>query len=73
MRRSGRYFGPQQQQALLNAVRVCRRECIKGLTVAPIGEPHYLAIRRLMGAMDDLAQEFTGDRRLFHDNGHSTP
>jgi hypothetical protein len=53
MHRSSRYFGPHQQQALLDAVRVCRRECVKGITVAPVPGPHYSAIRKLMAAMDD--------------------
>jgi predicted RNase H-like HicB family nuclease len=64
-RRSSRYFGPQQQQALLDPVRECRHACITGLTAAPVPGPHYLAIKRLMVAMDDLAK-IADDQTLFH-------
>jgi hypothetical protein len=45
-------------KALLDAVRLCRRECVTGITAAPMPGPHYTAIRKLMAAMDGINGRF---------------
>jgi hypothetical protein len=68
-----RHFGPNDAEALLEAVGVCRRACVAASTVAPIGGPIYRAATRLMEEIDLLAEVLTGNRRYFWLKPHSTP
>jgi hypothetical protein len=68
-----RYFGPNDADALLEAIGACRRACIAASTVAPIGGPIYRAANRLMEEIDLGAEVLTGNRRHFWLKPHSTP
>jgi hypothetical protein len=71
--RHKRHFGPNDADALLEAVGACRRACIAASTVAPIGGPIYRAATRLMGEIDLMAEVLTGNRGYFWLKPHSTP
>jgi hypothetical protein len=70
-RRSPRVSGITQQNTLLHAMEACRQACVQAVTAAPIGGPAYVATGRLMGAIDDMAEVLTGDRRHFHGKPHT--
>ena len=61
--RHKRHFGPNDADALLEAVGACRRACVAASTVAPIGGPIYRATTRLMEELDLVAKVLTGNRR----------
>ena len=66
-----RYFGPNDADALLEAIGACRRACIAASTVAPIGGPIYRAANRLMEEIDLVAEVLIGNRRHFWLKAHS--
>ena len=68
-----RYFGPNDADALLEAIGACRRACVAASGVAPIGGPIYRTANRLMEEVDLVAEVLTGDRRHFWLKPHSTP
>ena len=68
-----RYFGPNDADALLDAIGACRRACVAASSVAPIGGPIYRAANRLREEIDLVAEVLTGDRRYFWLKPHSTP
>ena len=71
--RHKRHFGPNDADALLEAIGACRRACVAASTVAPIGGPIYRATTRLMEELDLVAEVLTGNRRHFWLKPHSTP
>jgi hypothetical protein len=71
--RHRRYFGPNDADALLDAIGACRRACIAASSAAPIGGPIYRAANRLMEEIDLVAEVLTGNRRHFWLKPHSTP
>jgi hypothetical protein len=54
-----RYFGPNDADALLEAIGACRRACVAASTVAP--------------KIDLVAEVLAGNRRHFWLKPHSTP
>ena len=68
-----RYFGPNDADALQEAIGACRRACVAASTVAPIGGPIYRAANRLVEEIDLVAEVLTGNRRHFWLKPHSTP
>jgi hypothetical protein len=71
--RHRRYFGPNDADALLDAIGACRRACIAASSAAPIGGPIYRAANRLIEEIDLVAEVLTGDRRHFWLKPYSTP
>jgi hypothetical protein len=65
------YFGPNDVDALLDAIGACRRACIAASSAAPIGGPIYRAVNRLMEAIDLVV--LTGNRRHFWLKPYSMP
>jgi hypothetical protein len=71
--RHKRHFGPNDADALLEAVGACRRACVAASTVAPIGGPIYRAATRLKDEIDLMAEVLTENGRHFWLKPHSTP
>ena len=69
-RRTKRYFGDKDKEALLSAIGVCRHAAIQARTVAPIGSDVYRACDPLTDAIDNLAKVLTGDEAHFHLKWH---
>ena len=72
-RRTQRYFGGDDGQALLAAISSCRKACVTASIKAPIDSDVYRSTQRLMDAIDDLAGVLTGDREHFHDKPSPAP
>ena len=69
--RHKRHFGPNDADALLEAVGACRRACVAASTVAPIGGPIYRAATRLEDEIDLMAEVLTENGRHFWLKPHS--
>ena len=64
---------PSKKEALLEALRLCRKAVIDShVRVFPSG-PIYKRCCALTEAIDDLAGELCGDRTVFHAEPHSPP
>ncbi|WP_457108808.1 hypothetical protein [Methylobacterium sp. P5_C11] len=50
-----------------------RRTCIEVLTRAKPQGPLYVAVSRIVGGIDDVAEVVTGDRTRFHKVSPRTP
>lgn len=72
-RRSKRFVLPEQQEAFLAKAGEWRQACLDMRSRAPIGEPFYDAIGKVVEAIDDVAEAVTGDRRHFWTRPHSAP
>ena len=70
-RRTRRYFGDLEKQALLTAIGVCRKACIQACSKAPINEPIYRTCTLVTERIDELAEVLTGDKTYFWLKGGS--
>ena len=63
--RTERNFGEQEKQRLLEAIRLCRKECILAQHSAGPGTDIYRAAFGVAQAIDALADLLTGDVNYF--------
>jgi hypothetical protein len=65
-----RILSDHTSQHALEVAKQCRAACVAICAEAPIGGRAYVAAGRVMDAIDELAEVFTGDRRHFHLKPH---
>ena len=61
------------QDALLAALDEARRRKIMCGAAAGYGSPRWVKCDLITAAIDGLAEDLTGHRNLFHDQGSTTP
>jgi hypothetical protein len=59
------HFGPDDQKKLIEALGNARDWTIKCLSAADFHSPRMAKCEALNRCIDDLAEELTGDRKLF--------
>ncbi len=68
--KSRRHFDEADAKELLEALEAARRACVQAGRKAPIRGEVYLAVEKLMDAIDEVALVLTGRRDHFHTKPH---
>jgi hypothetical protein len=63
---------PTQKAALLEALRICRTAVIEAYRNLKPSSRTYRLGEPLVTAIDDMAEELTGDAKHFHEKPNST-
>lgn len=61
----------EEREAFLAQAGAWRKACLDMQARAPIVEPFYASIGKVVEAIDDIAEAVTGDRRRFWTRQHS--
>jgi hypothetical protein len=63
-------FSKQDRDRLIEALREARSNTVKCSAAEPFGSPRYEFCHAVVTSIDDLAEDLTGDRTLFHTKPH---
>lgn len=66
------HFGPGDRDDLLAALHSARSKSITCGAAAGYGTPRWLKCDALLKAIDEMAEELTGHRNWFHDQGSTS-